>query len=145
MLTVYIWDFLGKKRAWGHASMQVGLNYISWWRDTTVEPPKSWSSHPIRDRRFADDVSDEESQPNHRISINGLDEEAITDWWQSFGLMRKGVRYFGPLLPWDALKLNCSTVVATALRIGGGDVLRPGQNLGTSYGNQVMCITTQGP
>jgi len=34
MITVYIWSFRGKSAAWGHASMAVGREYISWWPET---------------------------------------------------------------------------------------------------------------
>jgi hypothetical protein len=127
MLTVYVWNYRGKSDAWGHASMQVGHNYISWWPQHPGQVPSKlhpniYQSHPFRDRTFADDVEGEKGrQPDHTIRIDGLDEEAIKDWWQSFGLSRDGVPFQGPLQSWSTLDRNCSTVVATGLRIGGGD------------------------
>jgi hypothetical protein len=126
MVTVNIWSFRGKSDAWGHASMQVDQTYISWWPERPGQVPSKihrnvYASHPFRDRRFAEDVAAERQQPDHVVRIDGLDEHAIKDWWQSFGLTRDGVLYQGPLLSWDTLKRNCSSVVATGLRAGGGD------------------------
>ena len=126
MLTVNIWDFRGKTEAWGHASLQVDQTYVSWWPEHPGQVPSKihrniYASHPFRDRRYEEDVAAEGQRPDHRVPINGLEETAIKDWWQSFGLTRDGVLYYGPLLAWDTLKRNCSNVVATALRVGGGD------------------------
>jgi hypothetical protein len=126
MLKVHVWDFQGKNEAWGHASADVGSTYISWWPATPGQVPSKihrnvYSSHPIRNRTFFDDARDERGYPNHNVNIEGLDESAIKDWWQSIGLTRDGVQYSGPLLPWSTLTRNCSTVVATALQVGGGD------------------------
>src|SRR5438552_1754432 len=126
MVVVYVWDFQGSKQAWGHASMWVGTTYISWWPDSPGQVPSKihrniYQSHPLRGRSFAEDVRSEGRSPNHCIHIDGLDESAIKDWWQSFGLSRDGVLYQGPLPAWATLKCNCSTVVATALKRGGGD------------------------
>jgi hypothetical protein len=126
MLTVNIWRFRGKTEAWGHASMQLERTYISWWPEIPGQVPSKihhnvYASHPFRNRRFDEDVAAETQWPDYRIRIDGLDEGAIKDWWQSFGLVRDGVLYQGPLLSWDTLSRNCSNVVATALRVGGGD------------------------
>jgi len=126
MLTVNIWSFRGKAEAWGHASIQVDKTYISWWPEKPGQVPskihpKIYKSHPFRNRTYKADVAAEGQPPDRIIGINGLDEEAIKGWWQSFGLTRDGVLFQGPLLPWDTLRQNCSNVVATALRVGGGD------------------------
>jgi hypothetical protein len=126
MLCVNIWSFRGKSAAWGHASMQIDRTYISWWPERPGLVPSHihqdiYASNPFRNRTFAEDVKAEKQKPDHQIFIEGLDENRIKDWWQSFGLNRDGVKYQGPLLPWDTLKMNCSTVVSTALRKGGGD------------------------
>jgi hypothetical protein len=126
MLTVYVWDYRGKNEAWGHASMQVDQTYISWWPAMPGQVPSKihpniYESHPFRDRAFGEDIVAEDGIPNHSIRLDGLDETAIKDWWQSFGLTRDGAVFEGPLLPWRTLTQNCSTVVARALRIGGGD------------------------
>lgn len=126
MLTVYIWNYRGKDDAWGHAAMQVDQTYISWWPERPGQVPskisdKVYASHPYRNRSHADDIAAEAQVPDHILRIEGLDEKAIKDWWQSFGLTRDGVLYQGPLQSWDTLKRNCSDVVATGLKKGGGD------------------------
>jgi hypothetical protein len=126
VLNVFIWNYRGKSEAWGHASMQVDQTYISWWPERPGQVPSKvhpniYDSHPIRNRTFSGDVAAERQPPDHTIRIGGLDETAIKDWWQSFGLTRDGVLYQGPLQSWATLSRNCSTVVATGLRHGGGD------------------------
>lgn|SRR5262249_415368 len=126
MLTVFVWMFRGKDVAWGHASLLVDQTYMSWWpegrnRIRSKVSDQVYSVHPIRNRTFLGDVSDEGQQPDHRLVINGLDEKRIKDWWQSFGLTRDGVLYQGPMLSWETLAQNCSTVAARGLSIGGGD------------------------
>jgi hypothetical protein len=126
MVTVYVWNFRGKSEAWGHASMLVDRTYISWWPETPGQVPSKihrniYTSSPIRNRTYNQDVTAEGQAPDHSIRIEGLDETAIKDWWQSFGLMRDGVQFQGPLLPWTTLTQNCSNVVAIALRLAGGD------------------------
>ena len=126
MLNVYVWKFRGKTEAWGHASMRIDQTYISWWPEHPGQLPSGihpniYASHPIRNRSYAGDVNAEGQAPDHIIRIDGLDEKSIKDWWQSFGLTRDGVLYQGPLLSWDTLKRNCSNVVATGLKMGGGD------------------------
>lgn len=140
MVTVYIWDFTGKESAWGHASMLCDDTYISWWpegpRIPSITNPhipakfreksdKIYTASPIRNAKFEDDQWREGNwkikvPPNHHPVILGLDENAIKLWWASFGLVQGGHLLHGPLLPWHTLTQNCSTVVATALTIGGG-------------------------
>lgn len=127
MITVYIWNFRGKNEAWGHASMQVDNTYISWWPEKPGQIPSKihqniYASHPFRNRTFSADIAGEKNHPpDHSIRIEGLNEKAIKDWWQSFGLIRDGQQFQGPLQSWSTLIRNCSTVVATGLHIGGGD------------------------
>ena len=126
MVTVYIWNFRGKVEAWGHASMRIDNTYVSWWPANPGELPSKvhrqvYASSPIRNRSYAQDINDEKAAPNHIIEIKGLNENTIKNWWQSFGLSRDGQSYQGPLQTWDTIKRNCSTVVATGLRHGGGD------------------------
>lgn len=126
MVTVYIWSFRGKREAWGHASMQVDRTYISWWPEKPGQVPSGiheniYASHPFRNRSFEADSLAEGQPPDTVVELNGLDENAIKNWWQSFGLARDGVQYQGPLQSWDTLKRNCSTVVANGLHMGGGD------------------------
>lgn len=139
MITVFIWSFRGKNERWGHAALQCGSAYVSWWPAIPGQVPSGvsrtavsllgqrtptalrsvYASVPIRARRFDQDVRDEGGQPDHRITLDGLDEGAITDWWRAFSLDEG--RLHGPLQPWHTTQLNCSTVVARGLERGGGD------------------------
>lgn len=126
MIAVYVWDFLGKDRAWGHASMHVEQTYVSWWpqgegRVRNKVMGQIYHANPIRGRTYQDDVRDEQRQPDHVIHLAGLDEAAVKDWWRGFGLMDGDVSLVGPMESWHTLKRNCSTVVATGLKRGGGD------------------------
>lgn len=126
MITVYVWSFRGKNEAWGHASLLVGHTYISWWPQQPGQVPSKihaniYASHPFRNRTYASDVSAEGQSPDNTVQLDGLNESAITDWWQSFGLVRDGIELQGPLPAWQTLNQNCSNVVAMALQIGGGD------------------------
>jgi hypothetical protein len=122
MITVYVWltKRVGSQKNVGHSSMMVaGLTYISWWPDEAAGFGRDF--HPIRNKSFQSDVKDEGSKPDVIVLLDGLDENAILDWWQQFGLTRGHVEFQGPLPPYNLAKQNCSTVVANALRKGGGD------------------------
>jgi hypothetical protein len=123
MITVFVWlpKTIDDQKNVGHSSMLVsGHTYVSWWPDETAGFGRDF--HPIRNKSFASDVADEgDRNPDFSIQINGLDEQAILDWWSSFGLVRGGDLLFGPLPPYNLAKQNCSTVVARALKIAGGD------------------------
>jgi len=106
--------------------MQLDQTYISWWPEQPGQVPSKihrqvYASSPFRNRTFQADLAAEGQSPDKVVQIEGLNEKAIKDWWQSFGLSRDGVQYHGPLQSWDTLKRNCSNVVATGLRVGGGD------------------------
>src|SRR6266850_5432451 len=123
MVYVYIWNFRGKREAWGHASARVGTNYISWWPMGSNRVPSKihqiYEAH-ARPPRFADDVRDEGAQPNFTISIAGLDEGRITNWWYRI-YPWAGKRQGPPAMPWSTLNWNCSKLVAFALKEGGAD------------------------
>lgn len=139
MITVHVWSYRGKNVAWGHASLQCRASYISYWPEPDGRVPTGvsrlatrvlgnrapaalrsvYAASPIRNRTFDDDVRDEKQRPDHRIEIDGLDEPKIVAWWRGFGL--DGGRMHGPMQAWHTTDLNCSTVVARALREGGGD------------------------
>lgn len=115
----------------GHASMEVGSTYISWWprpdgrtKNGLRLLPQIYAAHPYRDQDLGDDEAYEERGPDQTVCLNNLNENAIKDWWQSFGLRRDGVVFEGPLQAWRTLKMNCSTVVAIGLTIGGGASFR---------------------
>lgn len=130
MVTVFVWDMDVMNIKVGHASMQVdtdhGSTYISWWPGSF--PIRDVS--PIRNRNHEADKSGEAAKgeysknPDHTILIHNLDEKAILEWWSSFGLVFNGVELQGPLQAYNILAQNCSTVVATGLKIGAGDRLK---------------------
>ena len=127
MVIVYIWNFRGKKEAWGHASALVSNQYISWWpiSDNRVRSKlydDIYSAHPIGNRQLYDDISDEGCTPNHTIKIEGLNESKILTWWRRTALSwGSGLALGPPSLMWSSLGWNCSKIVATALKEGGGD------------------------
>ncbi len=128
MVTVYIWEFRGTQTAWGHASMKVGHQYISWWpmgsgRVRSKIYRNIYSAHPIANRRFEDDLEAEGNRyPDHRIAIDGLDERKIMAWWRRTSLSWGGGSALGPpSVDWSSLGWNCARIVATALKEGGGD------------------------
>jgi hypothetical protein len=124
MVRVYIWAFRGKRDAWGHASMQVRSDYVSWWPMATGRVGSKlsrdiFSAHP-RLPRLHDDIRDEGGSPDHTILINGLDEAKIIIWWRKTFPWAES-RVGPPAMSWNSLSWNCSKVVATALNEGGGD------------------------
>lgn len=128
MLTVHIWRYQGSAVAWGHASMSLERTYISWWPEGTNRVHNKlvgqiYTAGPIRNQSFEGDVVGENGrQPDSNVRIHGLDEAAIKNWWFRFALLRDGQVYQGPLMDsWQTLTKNCSTIVARALTIGGGE------------------------
>jgi hypothetical protein len=139
MITVCVW--LPEGDNVGHAGMRIRTNaaetYISWWPGPTssrsTEDAKDalfGSFHPYRNRSYESDKRVEQKLPDHFVYLRGLDEGRIVKWWKGFGLgsvnsIGRGARASpplqGPLPPWNLLKQNCSTVVATAPKRGGGD------------------------
>jgi hypothetical protein len=130
MVTVYVWNYRGKNVAWGHASMQCGDKYISWWPEPAPRVPRTkiapqiYDAHPFVLRRFEDDVRDEGMRPDWTIRIQGLDEEAIKGWWKSFNPQAHDM-YGPPSAPWSTITSNCSKIVAMALDEGGGQKYAP--------------------
>lgn len=138
-VVVYIWNFESaatpkpRLQAYGHASMSVtdwkGREaYISWWPgdENRVNSwiPGAFTATSKAERSYEDDMRNENKQEaDYKIHITGLDEAAIIDHWNEFTLSSGGKRTKeGPLLPWSAVDLNCSTVVFRALVAGGADV-----------------------
>lgn len=122
MINVFVWlpKRSGGQKNVGHASMTVGgATYISWWPDEAAGFGRDF--HPIRNKSYKSDVRDEGGDPDWTIPLDGLDEQAILEWWASFGLSRGGVELQGPLPPYNLAEQNCSTVVARGLKTGGGD------------------------
>lgn len=122
MITVHVWlpKQIGNQKNVGHASALVGgQTYISWWPDTSAGFGRDY--HPIRNKNYNSDAADEGCSPDWSVELAGLNEPAIIDWWEGFGLNRGNLVLQGPLPPYNLTKQNCSTVVAHALKKGGGD------------------------
>lgn len=129
---VHIWKFRASLKrssfAYGHASMTVcdrrGRSaYISWWPDDnrSADPkiPFAYTAYPEREQTHEWVVKAEGQEADHTLEVVGLDEEKIIDFWSDLSLELEGERRSGPLLPWSAKTLNCSTVVFKALWAGG--------------------------
>lgn len=112
MVEVLVWDFsvsdAMKGGNIGHAALKVGGEYVSWWPQNAASLKDG--RHPGTASNEATDVVSEGRGPDHRIRLTGLDEDAIGRWWRSF---RTGEEY-------RLFVQNCSTVVAMALKAGGG-------------------------
>ncbi len=127
MVTVYIWNFRGKRDGWGHASALVNNQYISWWpmsenRVRSIIHNDIYTAHPIGNRQYTDDIRGEGGIPNHIIKIEGLNERKIITWWRRISLSWGGGLTEGPpSVPWSSLDWNCSKIVASALKEGEGD------------------------
>lgn len=119
LLDVFIWYFKGSKQAWGHASLSLDNGeHISWWpspddRQYLLGTDKIpiYTAPANEQQELSDDIApDYEGQlPDEIIHIEGLDENAIAEWWANFQHDRR----------WKTLSRNCSTTVALALRAGG--------------------------
>jgi len=125
MIQVYIWPFGGKREAWGHASMHVRSTYISYWptgegRVLSKLHRDIYDAHPIGGRTLADDIRAEGGPHRLPILLNGLNEDRVISWWHS-NFPWAGSRQGPPSVPWSSLSWNCSKIVATALKEGGGD------------------------
>ncbi len=122
MVTVYIWNSrrTSNGKNVGHSSLKVGGHtYVSWWPEDAAALGQDY--HPIRNQTYERDVEFEGVAPDASVNIDGLDEQRIIDWWANFGLVRSGVELQGPLPPYNITRQNCSTIVANALKVGGGD------------------------
>jgi RHS repeat-associated protein len=132
LLTVHVWPAADGR--WGHASVTLDNGtYISWWpqQDNRDYGFLNWGSlvnsysvDPIRDRQFYADVRDEGNSQPKDTRIEGLNEDAIQKWWDTFSS--------DPSSKWSTATQNCSTTVADALKAGGATVgwwdLKAGHN-----------------
>ena len=110
-----MWEFCGKKEAWGHSSLRLSNGrYVSWWPAipySTLSAVKQLMS-PVpadKNRSYDDDVAGEEQDPDNVYRIPGLDEAAIDAWWIIFKSSHEYV----------LMTQNCSTTVKDALKAGG--------------------------
>lgn len=118
LATVFVWNYLGKDVAYGHASIELDdETYISWWpsgvgRERMKLLPKVYTAPAIQPRTLKDDVAGEKGhQPDWQVTVAGLDHNAIRSWWSTFKSSHK----------WSTLSQNCSTTVADAIFAGGAN------------------------
>mgnify|MGYP000932422544 CR=1 FL=1 len=116
-LEIYVWNYRGSKEAWGHASMKLDNGtYISWWpegqnRDSIPFVSDIYTADAIKNRTYVQDVAGEDGRtPDITITINGLDETAIQQWWNDFRSDSDN--------KWKTLSQNCSTTIADGLKAG---------------------------
>lgn len=123
---IYIWSTTGDNP--GHASLEVGDAYISYWptgedsdvKDNIKNPPakgnlkdfKVGATHKATfpssykvDRRL------ERKEADYVLAVSGLDSDAIVKQWLEFKNSPK--RY-------NMKSRNCSTIVASFLELGSG-------------------------
>lgn len=89
--------------------------YISWWPGAIndngwITWKQFYCADALPNRTFSQDVFDEGESPDHKIKIEGLDERAIKEWWETF--KKDG--------NWCTGNRNCSSTVAHGLWAGGG-------------------------
>lgn len=131
MIEVFVWAFRDTD-SWGHASMRVGggtppgPQYISWWPNGSRDSKwlslggKLYCAGVIPNQTFESDVRGEDrTLPSETIRLDGktgnkagLDETAIKTWWRQLSVAGT---------EWCTLGPNCSTIVAYALSVRGGD------------------------
>jgi RHS repeat-associated protein len=131
--TVHVWRYRGSRVAWGHASMTLeDGTYISWWPQSDQgRPIKFWTKWVSRDiyeapayenRTLEKDQEDESGNPrqpkppDNEIKLRSLNEPAIKIWWENY---KRDPR-------WRTLDRNCSTTVATALKLGMPEEFKSG-------------------
>jgi hypothetical protein len=135
MIKVHVWNFRGLKSAMGHASMHLGVEYISWWPNNSADPRSVnarnfklpgamgrkiplYSVPHIHGQSFQNDMDYESvdgikpKAPDHTVELTGLDEKRVTAWWHEFNVPKRN---------WSTLGQNCATTVGRALMVGGGD------------------------
>jgi hypothetical protein len=141
VIIAYVWGFKGPFTAWGHASLYIDTKpqtYMSWWpapdrgrrEEDRVRRPKLgdkaagssvagpvagmiYSAPAVVGQSYTLDVEGEEgAAPDFILPVHGLDELKIREWWAGFVANPPH---------WTTLGVNCSMVVAYALRAGGAD------------------------
>lgn len=118
MATVLIWKLSLRHGNVGHAAMQAGSAYISWWPNRADGWLGVYSGQAHGDWR--QDKAAEGAWPDRLIPIPGLSDSRIQHWWER-------EHHTGS---WRLWRHNCSTVVAEALDVGGLSHLAPGWNEG---------------
>lgn len=137
MITVFVWNENIWHKSPGHASVQVGSQYISWW----PEQGRSDFGLKMKNNNFlvegasyantmAEDKKSEKRNPDYDSApIKCLDEKKILDWWGTIRPKNNvcAVSYSkDENIYYDLARLSCATIVMRALLIGGGNnVIEP--------------------
>lgn len=98
----------------GHVSLQVGTTYISYWPNESAgkSDVKVGSTHGVMfPPSYAHDRKLERKACDETLELKTLDTARIEQAWAAF---RQGPRRY------NLLDHNCSTVIASLLRIGSG-------------------------
>ncbi|MCA9582190.1 MAG: RHS repeat-associated core domain-containing protein, partial [Myxococcales bacterium] len=109
---LYYWDpgGTGTDKWYGHVSLQLDDGtYISQWPNRPLEGPLDETGNQLHGGLLAD-IDGEGGRLPHRVLIDDLDEQAISDWWRK--------RHHDNFSVFN----NCSDVVSEALREGGKDI-----------------------
>jgi len=129
-VVIYVWlpQRGGNKSYFGHVSMHVGSNYISWWPEDfnwSFSSPatmfKSYSVHRVP--TLQNEIVKERREPDFSCVLHQIDCSAILEWWKGFGLNSTDdsgntLLYSGPLPRYSLFKQSCSGVIAMALQAG---------------------------
>lgn len=135
MVIVYVWN-MGIRDKAGHAAVQVGKTYISWWPEHYRSDVglgfsgaqlgwggPSYSNSMREDRQHKQRYPDYASAP-----IQCLDEAEIHKWWES---VRPKNNYCQATysktenIHYDLARLSCATIALRALLAGGAAKISP--------------------
>ncbi|MDF9828243.1 RHS repeat-associated protein [Ereboglobus sp. PH5-10] len=113
---VYIWDYRGKKVAYGHASMKLDDGtYISFWpqatgRDRSKISSRLYTVAEIQNQTYADDVRLKDGRaPDHIINVTNLDTDNIRNFWITWQDDKN----------WSTIRYNCAATIYNCLHAGG--------------------------
>jgi hypothetical protein len=123
MATIHIWDRSTRSAA-GHASMQCGSLYLTWWPTVSLVSPaelpdrdRSFQSIPFR--KFEDDQREEGRSPDVSVEVRGLDESRIANWWRRQTNSRHADSVWDDAIrPWTEFGWNSVRLIATCLDVG---------------------------
>jgi len=137
MITVFVWS-MGRTDPAGHASMQVGTDYISWFPEhfrsdvglhVGMRQGIRWGG-PSYANSMQEDLAIKGRRPDYASApIRCLNEDKIRKWWTTIAPKNNTCRLSYSKeenTHYDLARLNCSTIVLRGLLVGGaGDVVRP--------------------
>ena len=112
MATLYVWKAHGGDV--GHVSLEVGDTYISYWPNEAAgkNDVKLGASHEAMfPRGYAFDRRLERRSSDEQVQMTKLDADRVQKAWVAF---RNNPRRY------NMVEHNCSTVVASLLKIGSG-------------------------